>query len=265
MKANNMNIAGGGHYATVNDIQMYYEVHGSGFPLVLIHGGGSTIDTSFGTIIPLLARSNRVIAVEMQAHGRTADRDVPESFAQDADDIAALLQQLGISRANVLGFSNGGQTTIQLALSHPQRVNKLIIASAFYNRSGVFEGFWKGFDHPELSNMPQVYHDAFLKVNNNPAALLNMFNRDVERMRNFEGWTDADLRSIMAPALVLIGDQDLPPAEHAALMSRLLPNGRLAILPGNHGSYMGEAMSPKPNSKMPGVFAGLIDAFLTEE
>src|SRR5690242_11657662 len=96
-----------GRYATVNGLKMYYEIHGSGQPLVLIHGGGSTIKSTFGRILPDLAKTHRVIAVELQAHGHTADIDRPLSFEQDADDVAALLKQLHIEKADVMGFSNG--------------------------------------------------------------------------------------------------------------------------------------------------------------
>src|SRR6478609_1490893 len=105
-------------YADVNGLHMYYEIHGSGFPLVLIHGGGSTLQSTFGRIIPLLAQTHQVIAVEMQAHGHTADIDRPLSFAQDADDIAALLAHLNISQADIMGFSNGASTTLQFAIRH---------------------------------------------------------------------------------------------------------------------------------------------------
>ena len=113
-------------YAPVNGIHMYYEIHGSGAPLVLIHGGGSTITTSFGRMLPLLSHNRQVIAVELQAHGHTSDRDAPESFQQDADDVAALLQYLNIPKADILGFSNGGSTSLQLAIRHPHLVNKIV-------------------------------------------------------------------------------------------------------------------------------------------
>src|SRR6185437_974999 len=103
-------------YAEVNGIRMYYEIHGEehgGLPLVLIHGGGSTIESTFRTVLPLLAQAHKVVALELQAHGRTSDRDAPESFEQDADDVAGLLKHLGITKANILGFSNGGTTTLQ--------------------------------------------------------------------------------------------------------------------------------------------------------
>ena len=124
-------------YSDVNGIKLYYEVYGQGNPLVLIHGGGSTIQTSFGKIIPLLSKNRQIIAVELQAHGRTNDRDTPLTFEQDADDVAKLLDNLHITKADILGFSNGGHTAIEIALRHPGIVNKLILCSAFYKRSGV--------------------------------------------------------------------------------------------------------------------------------
>ena len=109
-------------YAPVNGLSMYYEIQGSGtIPLVLIHGGGSTIESSFGKLLPAFAAYTSVIAVELQAHGRTNDRDAPESFEQDADDVAGLLRYLGVGKANIFGFSNGGSTAMQVAIRHPDR------------------------------------------------------------------------------------------------------------------------------------------------
>lgn len=227
-------------YAPVNGISMYYEIHGAGQPLVLIHGGGSTIYTSFGRILPLLAKKYRVIAVELQAHGHTSDRDAPESFAQDADDVAELLDQLNIAEADVFGFSNGGQTAMQLAMRHPQKVRKLIVASAFYSRDGAPEGFWEGMKNATFDDMPQIYKDEFLKIKNDPDLLFNMFRKDCHRMQTFSGWSDDDLKSIAAPTLVISGDADVALPEHSAKMSHLIPNCQLAILPGGHGTYMGE-------------------------
>jgi pimeloyl-ACP methyl ester carboxylesterase len=251
-----------GKYASVNGIEMYYEIHGSGSPLVLIHGGGSTINTSFGRILPMLAKKHQVIALEMQAHGHTSDRHAPETFEQDAADIVELLRQLNIPAADILGFSNGGHTAIALAISHPEKVRRLVIASAFYKRSGVPAGFWLGFDNPKFSDMPQVYKDEYLKIKDQKE-LMNMFNKDVERMRTFKDWNEEAIRSIQAPALVVIGDQDLTLPEHAVEMYRLLTNGRLAIFPGNHGSYIGEAMSRDTGSKVPELFVACVDEFLT--
>lgn len=250
-------------YANVNGIRMYYEIHGSGQPLVLIHGGGSTINTNFGVLLPLLAQTHQVIAMELQAHGRTSDRNTPESFEQDADDVAELLKQLNISQADIFGFSNGASTAMRLAIRHPQSVRRLIIASTLYKRNGAPAGFWEGMKKAQFSDMPQVYKDGFLKVNNDSAALLTMFNRDVERMQGFKDWKEEDIRSIQVPALVVAGDQDLPTSEHTVEMYRLLPKGRLAIIPGTHGSFIGEAMSSNSNSKVPELFAALLDEFLS--
>jgi len=251
-----------GKYAQVNGINMYYEVHGTGYPLVLLHGGGSTIQTNFGAILPYLAERHQVIAVELQAHGRTSDRGVASSFQQDADDVMELLKQLNISKADILGFSNGGQTAMQIGISYPEVVNKLIIASAFYKKSGAPAGFWEFMANPQFSDMPQVYKDEFLKVNNDPYALFTMFTRDSYRMQTFKDWSDDDLKSIKVPALIIIGDQDLPLSEHAVEMHRLIPNSRLMILPGNHGSYMGEILTAIPGSKMPQLFVELVDDYL---
>jgi pimeloyl-ACP methyl ester carboxylesterase len=252
-----------GNYANVNGIKMYYEIHGSGSPLVFLHGGGSTIKTSFSRIMPELAKTHQVIAVELQAHGHTGDRDTPESFTQDADDVAELLNQLNIPKADFLGFSNGGQTCLELGIRHADKVRKLVIASAFYSRDAVPEAFWKGFEKPDFSHLPQVYKDEYLKIGT-AEGLMNMFNKDAQRMYTFKGWTDEQIRLIQAPAFVILGDQDLPTPEHAAKMARLFPYGRLAILPGTHGSYIGEAFNPKPESNIPDLFVAMVNEFLAE-
>jgi pimeloyl-ACP methyl ester carboxylesterase/uncharacterized protein YndB with AHSA1/START domain len=254
-----------GKYANVNGIKMYYEIHGSanpGTPLVLLHGGGSTIYTTFARILPYLAKTHKLIAIELQAHGHTGDRNAPETFQQDADDIAELLKQLNVPAADIFGFSNGGHTAMELAIRHPEKVRRLVVASAFFKRSGTPAGFWAGFARATLDNMPQIYRDEYLKITNDPAALLNMFNKDVQRMENFQEWTDEALASVQAPVLFVLGDQDLPLPEHAVYMYRLLPHARLAILPGNHGSYLGEVLTTNPNMKTVELLAAMIDEFL---
>jgi pimeloyl-ACP methyl ester carboxylesterase len=248
----------------VNGISMYYEIHGSGSPLVLIHGGGSTIYTSFGRILPELAKTRQVIAIELQAHGHTSDRDAPETFQQDAADVAELLRQLGIPKVSLFGFSNGGHTAMEFAIRYPEKVNKVIIASAFYKRDGVFKGFWDGFAGATLNNMPQLYRDEYLRITNDAARLQNMFNKDVNRMKVFEDWTEDQIRSIQAPALIVAGTHDVLTPEHAVEMYRLLPDASLAILPGTHGSFMGEALAGDPNSKMPELFVAMVEEFLAE-
>src|SRR5687767_4904121 len=110
-------------YSVVNGIKMYYEIYGSGEPLVLIHGGGSTIQTTFGKIIPLLAKHFTIIAMDLQNHGRSGTRNVKQTFEQDAADVISLLKNLGISKASVLGFSNGGTTALEIGIRYPENVN----------------------------------------------------------------------------------------------------------------------------------------------
>jgi len=254
--------AGAGNYADINGISMYYEIHGGGFPMVLVHGGGSTIDTTFGSILPMLAKSSFVIAVELQAHGRTGDRDTPESFSRDADDVAALLTHLQIQKADIFGFSNGGQTALEIALRHRDMVRSLVVASAFYKRTGAPPEFWEGFKDPDFNVMPQVYKDEFMRINGDDKALHNMFNKDVYRMLNFTDWKEEQIRTIDCPVLIVIGDQDLTTPEHAVEMYRLMPNSRLAILPANHGSYLGEAMSRPINNQVPNAFLAILEDFI---
>ena len=251
-----------GHYASVNGLKMYYEIHGTGRPLALIHGGGSTIRTTFGKILPLLAKTHKVIAVELQAHGHTSDRDAPETFEQDADDVAELLKQLNISSADIFGFSNGGNTAMQVAIRHPDRVRKLVLASSFYKREGMYAWFWESMQHATIENMPKVYQDEYVSINPSQAALQNMHDKDVQRMQSFKDWKEEDLRSIQAPALIVVGDEDVVRPEHAVEMYRLLPHGRLAVFPATHGSYIGEIMSPDPGSKMPELFVAMLEEYL---
>lgn len=227
-------------YAPVNGIKMYYEIHGTGKPLVLIHGGGSTIQTNFGKILPLLARNRQVIAVELQAHGHTQDRGTPLSFEQDADDVASLLQSLNIAKADIFGFSNGGNTAMQIAIRHPGIVQKMIVASAFYKRSGVVPGLFDGLKRASLDSMPIQLKTAYLQEVRDEKNLKTMFERDKERMIHFKDWSDSDIKSITAPTLLIIGDADVILPEHAVAMSHLIPHCRLAIIPGGHGKYLGE-------------------------
>jgi pimeloyl-ACP methyl ester carboxylesterase len=253
-----------GHYAMVNGLKMYYEIHGSGMPLVLIHGGGSTIQSTFGTILPELAKTHQVIAVELQAHGRTADIDRPFSFEQDADDVAMLLKQLHIPKADIMGFSNGGTTSLQIAIRHPELVNKLVLASATYKRNGLPPGFFEGMKLASLDNMPPQLKAAFLAVNSDPKGLQAMFNRDANRMIEFKDIPDEDIHAIQAPALVINADKDVVLVEHALALSRTLPHAQLTVLPGGHGDYIGEICAPDKNSPIPVLLVALIDAFLNQ-
>lgn len=250
-------------YANLKGLKMYYEIHGEGkIPLVLIHGGGSTIETSFGNILPLLAKDRKVIAVELQAHGRTSDRPGPVTFEQDADDVAALLETLKIDFADILGFSNGGNTAMQIAIRHPSVAHKLVVISAFYKREGMISGFFEGMEKASLKNMPMPLQEAYVKVAPDKNQLQTMHDKDKERMLHFKDWTDDDLRSIKAPTLLMVADHDVMTVEHTVIMSRLIPNAELMVLPGIHGSFIGEICTVNKRSKMTETTSAMIKEFL---
>ena len=250
-------------YAPVNGINMYYEIHGQGdLPLVLIHGGGSTIESTFGNLLPLVNDYGKLIAIELQAHGRTSDRDAPESFEQDADDVAALLKYLKIQKANFIGFSNGGTTTMQIAIRHKNLINKIIIISAAFKRSGFIAGFFENMPHAKLDNMPAQLKEDYLKVTPNKDGLVVMFNKDKERMINFKDIDENLIRSITFPTLIISGDKDVTTTDHAVLISKLISGSSLLIVPGTHGSFIGESCSVVANSKTPEATATIIKEFL---
>jgi pimeloyl-ACP methyl ester carboxylesterase len=253
-----------GHYARINDLNMYYEIHGSGQPLILLHGGGSTISSTFGRVLPELSRTHKVIAIELQAHGRTKDIDRALSFEQDADDVAGLLNQLGIEKADIIGFSNGGTTTLQIAIRHPGLVKHIILASTIFQRDGMQRGFFEGMQQAKFDQMPLPLKEAYLQVNNDQEGLLQMFKRDVARMISFEDIPHSKIKAIQAPALVINGDKEVVLASHALLLSQVLSNARLVILPCAHGDYIGEISSTDKNSKLPDFVVNLINSFLAD-
>jgi len=252
-------------HAPVNGIRMYYEVHGpaGGTPLVLLHGGGSTIDVTFGRILPFLAARRRVIAVEEQGHGRTTDREAPVRFDTSADDVAALLRHLRVEQADVFGFSNGASVALQVAIRHPKLVRKLVFASSMTKKDGAWPWFWDFMQKADFSTMPQPLKDAYLKVTPDPAKLRTMHDKDLARMLHFADVPDQDVRSVQASTLVLLGDRDLVKPEHAVELTRLFPKARLAILPGSHGEFLGELITGVPGSRMPEWTAGVVEEFLS--
>lgn len=252
------------NYATINGINMYYEIHGSGSPLVLIHGGGSTIRTTFGNVLHDFAQHHQVIAVELQGHGHTSGRPGATTFEQDADDVAALLEKLHIPTADILGFSNGGSTALQIAIRHPQLVRRIVAISTFYKRSGLPPTFWDMMQKANFNSMPQQLKDAYLAIRHDSAGLLAMHHQDRNRVLAFKDWPDSAIRAIQAPTLLIISEQDVVLPEHAIAMSRMLPKGRLAILPGFHGAFLGEVVTAKHGSKVPQLSVAMIDEFLNE-
>lgn len=251
-------------HAPVNGLQMYYEVHGrpDGVPLVLLHGGGSTIDVTFGKILPILAQTRWVIAVEEQGHGRTSDRNAPVTFETSAEDVAALLRHLKVEQADLFGFSNGASVALHVAIRHPQLVRKLIFASSLTRRDGGQPQLWEIIKQANFSNMPQPLKDAFLRVNPDAQQLKTMHDKDAERMRKFKDMPDELVRSVRVPTLVVVGDRDIVTVEHAVELSRLFPRARLLVLPGGHGDYLGEIVFTQRPTRYPELTAGLVEEFL---
>jgi pimeloyl-ACP methyl ester carboxylesterase len=224
-------------YAPVDGLSIYYEIHGSAHaaypPLVLLHGGGDTIQTSFSKLLPELARSRQVIAFEQQGFGHTADiPDRPFSFEQSADDTAALLNYLHFEQADVFGFSNGGTIALQVAIRHPHLVRKLVIASGFFNHDGAEPAFWDGFQQAQLREMPRELRDSYVAAAPHPENLQMFFDKCVQRMRDFKDISIDTMRGIRSPALVIVGDADVMRPEQAVEEYRLIPHSRLAVLPG---------------------------------
>lgn len=252
-------------YSKVNGLNMYYEIHGKGQPLVLIHGGGSTIETSFGRLIPFLAQHRQVIAVEMQAHGRTSDRDADLSFEQDADDVATLLKNLKIEKADLLGFSNGATTAMQVAIRHPTMVNKMVLGSALAKRNGVPDWFWDFMLNASLDNMPAQLKEGYLKVASDPKGLQVMHDRDAKRMVHFKDISEALIRSIKVPTLIINGDKDVILPEHALELHRMIEGSELAIIPGGHGAYIGEITTLASDHSANGMAVSVIEVFLNKK
>jgi pimeloyl-ACP methyl ester carboxylesterase len=234
-------------FADNNGLRMYYEVHGRTVPgqppLLLIPGGGSTIGTNFGELIPLLAEQRQVIAVEEEGHGRTQPTSRALTAENSAGDIIAVLDQLNVQTVDVLGFSAGGHTAIALALGHAALVRRLIAASTFASRDAVPDEFWDGMAKATLADMPDIYKDADRRLNPEPGHMERLFELDRQRILDFPGWSDDELGAITAPTLVVSADRDVVTAGYAARMAGAIPGARLLIVPGGHGDYLGEQAS----------------------
>lgn len=232
-------------YAPVNGLDMYYEIYGSGQPLVLLHGNLSTIETTFGQVIPALAATRRVIAVEQQGHGHTADIDRPFSIGQWAQDTIALLQHLGVEQADFFGYSSGGGVALEIALRSPDLVRKLVFAGGTsYRRDGFYPELLAGSQNmrPEdLDGSP--FQQAYVSVAPHQENWHQLVMKVAEMDRATEGWPSEVIASLKPPALLIIGDSDIVRPEHVVAMFRLLgggvagdlvglPRSQLAILPG---------------------------------
>lgn len=233
-----------GQYANVNGLQMYYEVHGTGQPLILIHGAFSAIGSSFSKLLPALATERQVIGVEIQGHGHTADIDRPLRVPQLADDIAELIRQLGIERADVLGYSLGGSIALHFALRHPELLRKLVLMSIAFKASGIHPGLMDGLGEmkPEMMH-GSPWHDEYMRIAPRPEDFNRLFAKKTEMDKALEDVADEAIAGIKAPVLIILGDSDIATPEHAAEMFRKLgggvfgdmaglPKSQLAILPG---------------------------------
>jgi len=239
-------------YAPTHGLQLYYETHGSGRPLVLLHGGLMTIDLNFGPLLEPLAASRQVIAVELQGHGHTADIDRPMTIEVLALDVLALLDHLGITEADLFGFSLGGLVAFAVALGAPTRVGKLIVASADAHRPPGRESAPLDDDRMPTPADFQTWRDAYAAVAPDPSHFEEFAARTSTMVHEFPGWTD-ELRSLQVPTLLIFGDRDFSPLPDVAEMFDILPNAQLAVLPGT--THVGV-------TRRPGELAALITPFL---
>jgi pimeloyl-ACP methyl ester carboxylesterase len=230
-------------YAPVNGLKLYYEIRGSGQPLILLHGGVVGI-TMFGPNLDALAEKRQVIAVELQGHGHTADIDRPLSYEAMADDIAALMKYLGIEQADVMGYSLGGGVALQAAIRHPGLVRRLVVVSAPCKRDGFY---------PEvLAAMAQMGPAAGEGMKKSPLAQMYpnvnwavLFTKLGELLKKDYDWSK-EVAAIKSPTMLVFADADAIRTAHMAEFYGLLGGGQrdagldgsqrplaqLAVLPG---------------------------------
>jgi pimeloyl-ACP methyl ester carboxylesterase len=226
-----------GSHVEVDGLSIYYELHGEGPPLVLLHGGLLTIELGFGDVLPALAERHKVVAIELQGHGRTADVDRPLSLERFADDVAQVLTAVGVDRADVIGFSLGGLVTVELARRHPERVRRLVLASVNTRPDGYHEEIRSPDAQPGVGRMPTegdflAFEEAYRAVAPDPDHFSIFAAKLAAFVGSLPGWSDDEFRVLTAPTLVLIGDNDFVRVEHAAHMQEVLPDARLAVVPG---------------------------------
>ncbi len=264
-----------GNYASVNGLNLYYEIHGAGEPLILLHGGVGAIQM-FGEVLPSLAQNRRVVAVDLQAHGRTADIDRELRFELMAGDIAALIKHLGIEEADVMGYSLGGGVALRTAIQHPEVVRKLVLVSAPFKRDGWYPEILAGMGQmgPQVAEpmkqtpMYQLYASIAPKPEDWPVLLTKLG----ELLRQDYDWSN-EVAAIKAPTLLVVGDADSVRTAHAVAFFELLgggkvdagwdgsgmSNARLAILPAttHYNIYSSPQLSavvaPFLDAPMPGA------------
>ncbi len=229
-------------YAMVNGINLYYEIHGSGSPLILLPGGFMTVE-AMGEIVPKLAATRRVIGVELQGHGHTADIERPLRFELMANDIAALIRHLGLEKADIFGFSLGGGVGLQTAIRHPEMVGKLVLASTAFKRDGWYPEVLAGMASISVEGFAGTpLPEAYQKISPRPEAW-PVFVAKVRHLLSEEyDWT-ASVAALNIPVMIMVGDADSIRLPHAVEFFTLLgggkgdgdaqglPASRLAVLP----------------------------------
>jgi pimeloyl-ACP methyl ester carboxylesterase len=222
-------------YADVNGLKLYYESHGAGRPVVALHGGLQSIDLSFAAVLPTLAEGRRVIGVDLQGHGRTTDSDRDMALPNLAGDVVELLDQLGVEQADFFGFSVGGLTALTVATLHPERVGRLVLTSTHFRQDG-FHSEIRAADQT-AARMPtqeefRSWQESYQRIAPNPDHFGAVAEKLSAVVNSFTDWTPDQLRAITAPTLIVLGDHDFVRLEHAVELHELLPDARLAVLPG---------------------------------
>ncbi len=226
----------------INGMHMYYEVSGAGDPLIVLHGAYMNIP-GMGAIIPILAKTHKVYALELQGHGRTTDIDRPITYPNLADDVAAFMDAVGLKKADVFGYSMGAVAGLQLAIRHPDKVNRLVMASGGYDANGwqpEFKAFIPQMTVEMFVGMPfaQEYRKLAANPDGFPALVAKLIAIEKEPM----AW-ERDVKALKTPVLIIAGDADVATLEHYVALFRLLgggamgdmgkplPAARLAIMP----------------------------------
>jgi len=227
-------------YAASNGVKVYYEVHGDGpgTPLVLLHGSFMTNDTTWSGMLPSLSKSRKVIAIELRGHGHSSDSAEPFTFPAMADDVAAVLGQLDVKRADVLGYSMGGTVAAGVALRHPELVRKLIVVSAALDAAG-----WEPQSLAQIKGLPADFApkplvDAYDKVAPDPKHWPVLVQKVQKLITQSPGWSEAELRGLKVPVLLVMGDRDGFRTERAIEVSRLVPQGQVGVIPGGDHFFL---------------------------
>jgi len=235
-----------GKYASVNGINLYYEIHGTGKPLILLHGGFGTLEM-FAALSPTLAENRQVIGVDLYGHGRTALTNRPLRFEHMADDIAGLLHHLGLEQADLLGYSLGGAVALQTAIRHPEHVNKLVVISTPFKFTGWYPDVQTGFTSIAAEFMVKTpLYDAYTSIAPKPEDFPRLVGEMKEGLSQDYDWTE-QVSALRTPTLIIAGDSDALPPSHAVAFFTLLGGGL------KDAGWTGEHLLPSQLAILPSV------------